>query len=140
REGFMSSTAVEQDARSVASEPALQDLYRLLLLRRNGSELTVAGGRPPFTLPCVEIPRRERVAENVIVAVSKRYGIPATCLFTPARSANTPDADQPLYQVMETREAKAAATDETRWVPVNSLLAQSFADEQDFAAITDTLR
>jgi hypothetical protein len=136
----MSSTAAEQDARPVASEPALQDLYRLLVLRKRGSELLVARERPPFTLPCVEIPRWERVAENVIVALSKRYGISAACLFTPEWSANTPDVDQPLYQVMETREAKAAASDETRWVPVNSLLDQSFADEQDFAAITDTLR
>jgi hypothetical protein len=136
----MSSTAAEQDARPVASEPALQDTYRLLVLRKRGSELLVARERPPFTLPCVEIPRWERVAENVIAAVSKRYGISATCLFTPERSADTPDGDQRLYQVMETREAKVAAADETSWLPVNSLLNQSFADEQDFAAITDTLR
>src|SRR5258708_1821640 len=136
----MSAATAEPGARSVVAPPAAQDLYRILLLRKNGLELLVAGERPHFTLPCVEIPRWERVAENVIVAVSKRYGISATCLFTPEWSANTPDVDQPLYQVMETREAKTAATVETSWVPVNSLLDQSFADEQDFAAITDTLR
>jgi hypothetical protein len=76
----------------------------------------------------------------VIAAVSKRYGISATCLFTPERLAHTTGGDQPLYQVMETREAKVAAADESSWRPVNSLLDQSFADGQDFAAITDTLR
>lgn len=136
----MNSATLDRSSASAAISAAPKDLYRLLLLRRKGSELLVAGGRPPFTLPCVEIPRWERVAENVIAAVSKRYGISATCLFTPERLAHTTGGDQPLYQVMETREAKVAAADETSWLPVNSLLNQSFADGQDFAAITDTLR
>jgi hypothetical protein len=136
----VNSATLDRSSASAAISAAPKDLYRLLLLRRKGSELLVAGGRPPFTLPCVEIPRWERVAENVIAAVSKRYGISATCLFTPERLAHTTGGDQPLYQVMETREAKVAAADETSWLPVNSLLNQSFADGQDFAAITDTLR
>jgi Phosphotransferase enzyme family len=136
----VNTATLDRSSASAAISAVPKDLYRLLLLRRNGSELLVAGGRPPFTLPCVEIPKWERAAENVIAAVSKRYGISATCLFTPERSANTPDGDQRLYQVMETREAKVAAADETSWLPANSLLNQSFADEQDFAAITDMLR
>ncbi len=103
----MSGAAVEQDARPVAARPAPQDLYRLLVLRKNGSELLVASERPPFTLPRVEIPRWERVAENLTAAVRKRYGISAICLFTPEPSAATTDGDQPLYQVMETREARS---------------------------------
>jgi hypothetical protein len=57
----MSSTAVEQDTRPVASQRTPQDLYRLLILRNGGSELLVASERPPFTLPCVEIPNRTLV-------------------------------------------------------------------------------
>ena len=136
----MSSTTVEQDARPVASQPAPQDLYRLLMLRKGGSELLVANERPPFTLPCVEIPRWERVAEDMTEAVRKRYGMPAICLFTPGPSDTTTEGGRPLYQVMETREAWTAVPDEMRWLPLGSISDQSFADEQDLVAITDTLR
>lgn len=134
--------AATLDGSSVLSAipAAAKDLYRLLLLRKNGSELLVAGERLPVTLPCVEIPRWERVADNLTAAVRKRYGISAICLFTPEMCSTTTDGDQPLYQVMETREAGIAAPHETRWLPVNSCLDQSFADGQDFAAITDVLR
>jgi hypothetical protein len=71
----MSSTAVELDGRPLASQRVPQDLYRLLVLRNSGSEILVASDRPPFTLPCVEILRWERVAENLSQAVRKRYGI-----------------------------------------------------------------
>ena len=134
------STAVQQDARPVVVRPAPHDLYRVLLLRKSGSELLVASKRPPFTLPCVEIPRWERVAENVIAAVRKRYGLSALCLFTPELSATTTGGDQPLYQVMETREAAIGAPDEMRWLPLDSISSQSLADEEDLVAITNMSR
>jgi hypothetical protein len=136
----MSSAAVEQDARPVTAQPAPRDLYRLLILRNGGSELFVAGERSPYTLPCVEIPRWDRVAENLTVAVRKRYGISAICLFTPEPSDATTDSDQPLYQVMEIRGAGVAAPEETCWLPVASFSDQSFADGQDSVAIIDMLR
>jgi hypothetical protein len=132
----MSSAAVVQDARPVAAQPAPQNLYRVLVLRKNGSELLVASERPPITLPCVEIPAWERVAENLTEAVRKRYGISAICLFAPELPKATTDGDPPLYQVMETREAAMRASAETSWLALDSISDQSFADEQDRAAIT----
>ena len=90
----MSSMIVEQDTRPVASQRTPQDLYRLLMLGKNGSELLVASEQPPFTLPCVEIPRWERVAENLTDAVRKRYGISAICLFAPEPSSATDAASR----------------------------------------------
>ncbi|MBI3476434.1 MAG: phosphotransferase [Acidobacteria bacterium] len=136
----MSSTAVEQDTRPVASQRTPQDLYRLLMLRNSGSELLVASQRPPFTLPCVEIPKWERVAENLSEAVRKRYGLSAICLFTPEPSDATANGEPPLYQVMETREAATVPSNEMRWLPLDSISNQPFADEQDLIAITDMLR
>jgi hypothetical protein len=80
------------------------------------------------------------VAENVIAAVRKRYGISAMSLFTPELSATTTAGEPPLYQVMETREARTAAPDETSWLRVNAFLDESFADRQDSVAIADMLR
>jgi len=136
----MSSAAAVKCSLPAATGPVPRDLYRILLLQKNGSDIVVSGERPPFTLPCVEIPRWERVAENVTVALRKRYGISAICLFAPEPSAPTTDTEPPLYQVMEIREGAIGATDEMRWLPVNSLSDRSFADEQDLFAIHATLR
>lgn len=136
----MSGTAVQQDDRPVALPPVSQDLYRILLLRNDGSELLVAGERPPFTLPWVEIPRWDRVAENLSAAVRKRYQLSAICLFSPELPVTSTDAEPLLYQAMETRAANIAAPDETRWLPLNSIADQCFADEQDLIAGTAVLR
>ena len=136
----MSSAAAEEGARPVEGLAAPQDLYRVLLIQKNGSKLLVAGERPPFTLPCVEVPKWERVAENLIAAVAKRYGISAICLFTPELSAAETDGGQSLYQVMETREDMIATSDDTRWLPLDSIPDQAFADEQDLVAIANMLR
>ncbi len=136
----MSSTAVKQDARPVTSQRIPQDLYRLLMLRNGGSELLVASVRPPFTLPCVEIPRWERVAENLSQAVRKRYGVSAICLFTPDLPNAVTDGGPPQYEVVETREAGTAVPDEMRWLPLDSIADQSFADEHDLLVVIDMLR
>jgi len=136
----MSSIGVEQEGRPVVARPVSHDPYRILLLRNEGAELLVAGERPPFTLPCVAIPRWDRVAENVTAAVKKRYGLSAICLFAPALSVTTTDTDPPLYQVMETNDARITGPGETHWLPLSSIADQCFADEQDLVAVTDTLR
>ena len=136
----MSSAAVGQTSLPALTQPVPRDLYRIVLLQKAGSEILVSGERPPFMLPCVEIPRWERVAENLTVAVRNRYAISAICLFTPDRSAATADSKEPLYQVMEAREGAIGATDEMRWLPVNSLSDRSFADEQDLLAMNTMLR
>ena len=104
---------------------------------RNSS---IASERAPFTLPCVEIPKGERVAENLTEAVRKRYGISAICLFTPEPAEPTTDCERPLYQVMELREARTAVPNEMRWLRLGSISGGIFADEQDLVAITDALR
>lgn len=136
----MSAATAERGAYSVVAPLAPQDLYRILLLRKSGSELLVAGGRPPLTLPCVEIPKWERIAENMNAAVRERYGISPVCLFTPDPSVCTTGSEQPLYQVMETRKVNVAAPEGTYWLPVNSFRDQFFADAQDSRALTSALR
>jgi len=136
----MNAATAERGACWVVAPPVPQDLYRILLLRKNGSELLVTGKRPPFTLPCVEIPKWERVAENMNAVVGKRFGISSVCLFAPDLSVATTGKGQPLYQVMETRKADVAAPEGTYWLPVDSFPDQSFADAQDSRALTNTLR
>ena len=131
----MNRVAVEHNALLALAPPGLRDLYRILLLRKNGSEFLVGDDDPPLTLPCVEIPRWERVAENVTTALKKRYGISAVCLFTPDLPAITTDREQPLYQVMETRGADCTTPEDMRWLSVDSFSDRSFEDRNDAVAI-----
>jgi hypothetical protein len=136
----VNAATLERSSVPARISAAAQDRHRLLVLRHRGSELLVAGERPPFTLPSVTIPRWERMAENVVGAVKKRYGISAICLFAPELSASTSDGEPPLYQVMESREGGAPAPPQACWVPVHSLSDQSFADGRDSVAILRMLR
>jgi hypothetical protein len=136
----MSTAAVDQNSFKAGAQRGQRDLFRILLLRKSGSELLVSGEGSPITLPRVQIPKWERVAENVIDAVRKRYGVSALCLFTPEVPSTTTDGEERLYQVMEVKDARAAAPEQTRWLRLSSLLDQSFADAQDFVAITEMLR
>ncbi|MGO9086761.1 MAG: hypothetical protein ACLQBK_16160 [Candidatus Sulfotelmatobacter sp.] len=135
----MNAAMVERSTVPTAIPAAQNDLYRLLLLRQSGSELLVAGERPSFTLPSVEIPRWERVAENIVAAVQKRYGISGICLFMPGQRSGT-ECEQPLYEVIEARDAMVVPPDDSCWVPADSLSGHSFADEHDCAAFSDTVR
>jgi hypothetical protein len=135
----MSPAIMEQSPSLAAALETPQDLYRILLLRQNGSEVLVAGTRPPFTLPCVEVPRWERAAENMNAIVRKRYGICPVCLFSPDLPAPATDSEPTLYQVMGTRKTNLAAPQGTHWLPVDAFSDRSLADA-DFRALTNTLR
>jgi hypothetical protein len=134
----MNSVAA-QSPYPTAIRPEPQDSYRILLLRNNGSEFLVAGDRPPFTIPWVEIPRRERVAEHVIAALRRRYGVAAICLFAPHLPA-TATGDRQRYQVMESREANCAPLEDIHWLTVDSCSDGPFSDPEDYVAITTALR
>ena len=135
----MRAPTAERSSAAVVASCAPQDLCRILLLRKNGSELLVAGERRPCALPCVEIPRWERTGVNLNAVVRERYGISPVCLFTPDLSVTT-DGELPLYQVMETREANARAPEGMHWLPVDAFSEQFFAHAQDSRALTNTLQ
>ena len=135
----MNST-VAQDDRPVVAGPVLEDPYRILLLGNDAADLLVAGERPRFALPCVPVPRWERVAEHLCAAVRKCYELSAICLFILEPPAGARNGDAPLYQVMETRNARVAPPGKMHWVPLNSIGDHSFLDEQDLVAVTDMLQ
>lgn len=135
----MSSVPSIQDVSSTAIGSESRDRYRILLLRKDGSELLAAGSRPPFSLPYVEVPACERVAENVTAAFRIRYGIRAICLFEPDLPVMTGE-ERPLYQVMEIRETDGALPQDSRWLPTDSFCDRSWTDSQDCAAVTAAMR
>ena len=67
-----------------SQEQSERETCRVIVLGRDGTEVLFKTGEPGFAFPAVEIPRWERLAENLTAAVKEDWGCDAICLFTPS--------------------------------------------------------
>src|SRR5208283_2833314 len=58
--------------------------YRLIVTRRDASEILLSPNGPDWALPRVEIHQQRRVAEQLVSEISREWGLPAYCLFVPS--------------------------------------------------------
>lgn len=86
-----------------------------------------------YVLPWVEIPRWQRVAENLTTAVRGDWGEEVVCLFEPA--VESPAAGFTKYQAAEQLCRCGNPKLPTRWIPVPALFQDSTKDAGDYAAI-----
>jgi aminoglycoside phosphotransferase (APT) family kinase protein len=117
-----------------------QETYRLFITRRNGSELLCLPDGQRHSLPSVEIPRWERVAEQINDAVKDQFHFDAYSSFTYPLEPPANQTSSTLFQVMECIHPDGRVPPTAFWVPVTSLTDASFADEEDFLRICDVLR
>jgi hypothetical protein len=97
------------------------ETYRAIVLAKEGTELLLAPTVAGFLLPSVQIPRRERLAENLTVAVKSEWGQRVISLWTM-------DLHDPLsahdhkynYEVLECYAA-GEAHPSAQWVDASSL-------------------
>src|SRR5882757_9683750 len=85
-------------------------------------------------LPWVEIPRWQRVAENLTVAVEHNWGEEVLCLFNHDTDSPT-DGTVTRYQAAEHLCTRSNPRMPTYWAPVSILSQDSLADGSDYAAI-----
>jgi Ser/Thr protein kinase RdoA (MazF antagonist) len=116
------------------------DTYRLLIARRNASDLLLIADRHGFSLPSVEIPRRERIPPRVTEAVKNLWGFEAVCLFTPASTSSPSRLLSPIrYQVLEPTRPNDEPPAGCYWVSLTTLSEGCFADPEDHRAIRTAL-
>ena len=58
-----------------SQEQSERETCRVIVLGRDGTEVLLKIAEPGFAFPAVEIPRWERLAENLTAAVKKRLGM-----------------------------------------------------------------
>jgi Phosphotransferase enzyme family len=118
----------------VNSQPQPEhDTWRAIVFSRDGSKVLLRISERGFVFPSVEIPRWERLAENLTAALTTEWGCDAVCLFAPNNSSQD-DPKRHHYEVMECwRDEPMRGTD---WKPVHSLTADSFHDEAEFRTLT----
>src|SRR5580704_9186407 len=115
-----------------------RETYRAIVLGQGGNELLLSPAGDGFLLPSVEIPRWQRVAESMTVAVRNEWGQEAICLFNPDISAPVTPANNHYYQVMEC-SGPAVLHPCAEWITVSSLSERTFLDPADQVAVLQSL-
>jgi len=117
-----------------SAEQNERETHRVILLSRDGTQVLLVQNGGHQMLPSVEIPRWQRVAENLTVAVENNWGEEVICLFDPA-SDSPIDGAVTRYQAAEHLCTQSNPKMPTYWAPVSTLSQDSLADGRDYAAI-----
>ena len=108
---------------------------RVIVLGRDRTELLLVPHETGFQLPSVEIPRWQRVAENLTSAVKNTWGCDAVCLFTLQDVLGKNVCDGRSYQVMECGFDVGGCSGKAVWAPICSLSRHLLRDAADYAAL-----
>lgn len=114
------------------------EAYRVVVLDRHGTEILLVPTGERFTLPSVEIPRWQRIAENLTAAFKADWGAEVVCLFElPTESAHARGITR--YQAAEHLSTVNRPKLPSRWVAFSALGRDSFIEAGDYAAIKHVL-
>ena len=115
-----------------------RETCRLIVFRADGTKVLVKNTQAGFVLPSVEIPRRERVAENLTAALKREWGCDAVSLFTADCSPEDCNSTGDRYEALECW-GDGDIRAETTWTPILSVHANSFLEETDFRTLQQCL-
>jgi Phosphotransferase enzyme family len=113
------------------------DLFRILLYRKQASELLFETSSEQLCLPTVGVPQHTRVAEQITSTMNRSWGVEAFCLFPLSRNIFSPDTIR--YQVAEVGEPDREPPPGMQWCSLASLGPRDFQDNRDFAALESSL-
>jgi len=113
------------------------DLFRILLYRRDSSELLLETDGECLQLPTTSIPKHTRVAEQLTKAIKDEWDLDTFCLF-PVCGDDSPGASVPCH-VAELCSPEVGAPATMRWLRTISLSPTDFRDQVDFTGIQASL-
>jgi Phosphotransferase enzyme family len=108
--------------------------FRILLYRKDASELLVEVKPHGCCLPVVVVPEPTRIPEGVTAAIRNLWNLETYCLFELPNSSKA----YARYQVAEACAVQQTVPAPMQWLPVNSLSTDSFLDVADFQAMTES--
>lgn len=122
-----------------SQEQSDRETHRVILFSRDRENVLLKVGEAGFLFPWVDIPRWERLAQNLTAAVRKDCGCNGVSLFTPTDSSLGYESNGIHYQVMECWHEEGRAR-EAVWKSIRSLTELSFQDKKEFRALEHCLR
>jgi hypothetical protein len=114
--------------------------YRLIVLRRDGSEILLVSNRFGWTLPWVQVSPRKRIILQLVSAFNRETGFQAYCLFLPSFPAADPYARPEKYAVLECVRHNGEAPKGACWLPCTASASQLTSSVDDNEAIKQSLR
>src|SRR5467141_3139394 len=75
--------------------------YRLIVLRRDGSEILLSSSGSGSSLPWVQVSPRKRIAQQLVTELNGEWGLKAYCLFIPSLITPERNAQPGNYAVLE---------------------------------------
>jgi hypothetical protein len=112
------------------------DSYRLIVTRRNASEILLSPNGSGWALPRVDIRQQQRVAEQLTAEVTRAWGLAAYCLFVSSRRTSGRNGEAKCA-VMESVTHNDKAPAETYWMP--RTVAAGCSDAEEAGAIKESL-
>jgi hypothetical protein len=117
-----------------------RESYRLIVTRRNGSEILFPSRGSSGSLPCVEILATQRVAEQLVTKTYAELGLRTYCLFVLPHSQSQSGTERTKCAVMETLEDSQGVPASHEWFSVEGGPPR-FANKADGGdALTEALR
>lgn len=116
------------------------DTFRLIILRRDGSEILLSTSGSGWSLPSVHARPRERIAPQLIAKVKEDLGMDAYCLFAPGFTATYEGAPPGKYAVVESIWHDDKTPTGTCWIPRTAAACQRVPPVEDRKAIAESLR
>lgn len=113
--------------------------FRLIIVRRNGSEILLRSDEPRWTLPCVRAFPQERLALQLTSELNRKLALRAYCLFIPSVADLDKNLGQRNYAVMESCTQNDSAPKGTCWVPRTASACRCTHPVEDADAITQSL-
>lgn len=111
---------------------------RVIVFGQNRTEILLVWRETGFQLPSVEVPRWQRLAENLTSAVKRQWNCEAVCLFA-SRGRSGSNCVATSYQIMECLDRPARNASNAVWARISSLSEDSFTEAADHAALQQCL-
>ena len=116
------------------------DTFRLIILRRDGSEILLSPGDCGWSLPFVQARPRERIAPQLIAKLKEHLQMEVYCLFVPSFTTSYEGAPLRKYAVLESIWHNGQAPAGTCWIPRTAAACQRVHPVEDHNAIAESLR
>jgi Phosphotransferase enzyme family len=112
-----------------------RDNYRLIVTRRNASEILVLNGGNTWSLPSVEIPPGRRVAGQLTAELCAQWGCRAYCLLVPTLAAGLPHCS-----VMEATDLEQIPPAGTCWKPLDVATCAAEGPAEDRTVVEKSIK
>ncbi|MGH9697835.1 MAG: phosphotransferase [Candidatus Acidiferrales bacterium] len=113
--------------------------FRLIIVRRSGSEVFFRSSDAGWTLPCVQASPRERLALQLTTELTKQSGPEGYCLFIPHLAGSDKSTCRRNYAVMESLAQNDQAPRGTCWMSGPALACWCTHSPEDADAIVQSL-